>query len=62
MSQGNVSVKKINIIVCIIFIFILGVSVIAQINMNKKTQLCRVKLRWTRQKMCLRPMQAMERI
>ena len=34
MSQGSVSVKKINIIVSIIFILILGISVVLQISMN----------------------------
>ncbi len=36
MSQKNVSVKRINIIVSIIFLVILGISVTFQIGMNKK--------------------------
>lgn len=36
MPQRKVSVKKINIIVAIIFLIILGVSVILQVNMNRK--------------------------
>ena len=36
MSQKKVSVKKINIIVSILFIIILGVSVVLQISANKK--------------------------
>ena len=36
MLQKNVSVKKVNLIVSVIFVIILGVSVALQINMNKK--------------------------
>lgn len=36
MSEENVSIRKINIIVSILFVVILGVSVVLQINMNKK--------------------------
>lgn len=36
MLQRHVSTKKINLIVSILFIFILGMSAVLQINMNKK--------------------------
>ena len=36
MSEENVSIRKVNIIVSIIFIMILGISVALQIRMNKK--------------------------
>ena len=37
MSQKNVSVKKINIIVTVIFVVILAVSTALQISNNKKS-------------------------
>lgn len=39
MHQRNVSVRRINIIVSIIFVIILGVSVAAQVSMNKKNSI-----------------------
>ena len=36
MSEENVSIRKVNIIVSILFVVILGVSVVLQINVNKK--------------------------
>ena len=36
MSEENVSIRKVNIIVSLLFVVILGVSVVLQIGMNKK--------------------------